>query len=100
MQRNNMWRIGFVVLLVVLAGYYIYPTYRYLTLPPEQAEQAKKSRAGFQKLLPSWSSASHIVPGLDLHGAAMRVSIAVDEAQRDRADRHAHAAERRRAEQA
>ncbi|MFH1808441.1 MAG: protein translocase subunit SecD [Pseudomonadota bacterium] len=88
MQRNNLWRIGFVVALAVLAGYYIYPSYRYFTLSPEQAEQAKKSRAGFQKTLPTWSSASHVVPGLDLQGGIHLVlGVDLKKAVADKAER-------------
>lgn len=68
MKRNFLWRIGFVVALMVLAGYYLYPSYRYFTLPPDLAEEAKKSRANFQKTLPKWAPTTHIVPGLDLQG--------------------------------
>ncbi len=68
MTRNYLWRIGLVVIMLAAAGYYLYPSYRYFTLSPAEAEQAKTSRAGFQKTLPSWASTSHIVPGLDLQG--------------------------------
>ncbi|MBN2360392.1 MAG: protein translocase subunit SecD [Deltaproteobacteria bacterium] len=68
MKRGFLWRILFLLALILLGGYYLYPSYRYITLTPEQAELAKKSRANFQKLLPGWSPQSHIVPGLDLQG--------------------------------
>lgn len=68
MKRDIFWRVGLVVGLIAMATYYLYPSYRYFTLTEEQAVEAKKSKANFQKLLPSWATASHIVPGLDLQG--------------------------------
>jgi len=88
MNRNYLWRIGLVVGLVILAGYYLYPSFRYFTLPPAQLEEAKKSRANFQKTLPSWASPSHIVPGLDLQGGIHLVlGVDLKKAVADKAER-------------
>ena len=68
MKRDILWRVGLVIGLLALAAYYLYPSYRYFTLPADQVVEAKKSKANFQKLLPKWVRATHIVPGLDLQG--------------------------------
>ena len=88
MKQGYLWRILFLLGLCLLASYYLYPSYRYITLPPDQVVAAKKSRANFQKLLPSWSPPSHIVPGLDLQGGIHLVlGVDLKKAISDKAER-------------
>ena len=88
MKRDIFWRVGLVLGLIALSAYYLYPSYRYFTLPPEQAVEAKKSKANFQKLLPKWARATHIVPGLDLQGGVHLVlGVDLKKAVADKASR-------------
>jgi preprotein translocase subunit SecD len=89
---QNTWpiRMAIAFFMLGIAGFYLYPTYKYFSLSEEEEQEVRRDKAAFSKFIPSWAPDSHIVPGLDLQGGIhMVLGVDLDKAISDRAQRSA-----------
>lgn len=78
MNRTDQWKLASVVLATALALWYLYPTYRYYTLSPDQLKALPE-----EKLRDLRDKAIHL--GLDLQGG-MHLTLEVDRARLSEAE--------------
>ncbi len=83
-------RLIFAIGLLGFAIYLLIPTGVYFTLDEARLREVRRDKHAFDKMLPSWTIDSHIVPGLDLQGGIhMVLGVDVDKALKDRTARTA-----------
>lgn len=86
MEGRFFGRIGLVVAVVLVAIYFLVPTFVYFSLPPDQ----RNDKEAFEAALPSWAPKKRMTLGLDLQGGVHLVmGVDVDKAVRDRIERRA-----------
>jgi preprotein translocase subunit SecD len=88
---DNGWysRLFIVVGFVVLAGYFLYPSYYYFY---EATDEQRDSHEQFCEAMPSWMTCSKFSLGLDLQGGIHLVmGVGVEKAVEQRLDRLADA---------
>ncbi len=78
MTRADLWKLGFVVLATVISVGYLYPSYRYFTMTPQQRDAMPA-----EKLAELRKQSLHL--GLDLQGG-MHVVLEVDRSRLNAAE--------------
>ncbi|MEM7588959.1 MAG: protein translocase subunit SecD [Myxococcota bacterium] len=88
MSTNYKTRLLLALAALGVALYLVFPTAVYFSLSEKQLQEVKQDKDAFDKYVPSWSSRSHLVPGLDLQGGIrLLLGVDVDRALSDRASR-------------
>ncbi len=78
MTRNNQWKLAAVLAVSLLAAWYLYPSFRYFGLTPDQREKLSRT-----ELADLRSKALHL--GLDLQGG-MHLVLEVDKSRLSEAE--------------